>query len=212
MAYKLQPANMREKWEEYRRQCDENIETVRYRDKLIQVPKKIIYTLEGFCLFTGMGEDDLQKYENNKNYRALFKNIRYWVMCRKMHALVNGEGNTRGLVYDLKVNHGIDPKQARQEQDWQVTLNLNHDSIVSEGERKPGRPEEGKPERQEENKKVIGSLGQGVNEEREPGRRQHEAPARDESPPVVNNGIISLNKVHTNLPPEPPKMNPYSVW
>ncbi|HWB25029.1 MAG TPA: terminase small subunit [Chitinophagaceae bacterium] len=212
MAYKLQPADMREKWEEYRRQCDENIETVRYRDKLIQVPKKIIYTLEGFCLFMGMGEDDLQKYENNKNYRALFKNIRYWVMCRKMHALVNGEGNTRGLVYDLKVNHGIDPKQVRQEQDWQVTLNLNYDNIVSEGERKPGRPEDGKSESREDKQEVIVPPGEKAIEEREPGRRQYEAPKRDESPPAANNGTISLNKAPANTAPGPPKMNPYSVW
>ncbi|HWB26167.1 MAG TPA: terminase small subunit, partial [Chitinophagaceae bacterium] len=159
MAYRLQPAGVQAKWAEYRKNCDENIATVRYRDKLVQVPKKIIYSLEGFCLFLDLSEDDLKKYENNKNYRAVFKKIRYQVMCRKMEALVNGEGNTRGLIFDLKVNHGIDPKQVREETDWKVTLNLNHDRSPEAGEsgrpeerKEPESPEDGKSERRAEEK------------------------------------------------------------
>ncbi|HWB27758.1 MAG TPA: terminase small subunit [Chitinophagaceae bacterium] len=156
MAYKLQPAGVQAKWAEYRKECDENIATVRYRDKLVQVPKKIIYSLEGFCLFWDLSEDDLKKYEGNKNYRAVFKKIRYQVMCRKMEALVNGEGNTRGLIFDLKVNHGIDPKQVREETDWKVTLNLNHDKSESESgsleDRKSGSEERSKSESREDRK------------------------------------------------------------
>ncbi|HVX50732.1 MAG TPA: terminase small subunit [Chitinophagaceae bacterium] len=128
MSYRLQPADVQAKWEEYRYRCDNNIATVRYRDKLVQVPKPIIYTLEGFCLFLDLSEEELTRFENNKNYKACFKKIRYQVMCRKMAALVNGEGNARALIFDLKVNHGIDPKQAREETDWKITLNLNHDA------------------------------------------------------------------------------------
>jgi hypothetical protein len=129
MSYKLQPADVQEKWREYRLYCDANIATVKYRDKLVQVPKPIIYTLEGFCLFLDLSEEELTRFENNKNYKACFKKIRYQVMCRKMAALVNGEGNARALIFDLKVNHGIDPKQAREETDWKITLNLNHDNM-----------------------------------------------------------------------------------
>ncbi|HWB26019.1 MAG TPA: terminase small subunit [Chitinophagaceae bacterium] len=224
MPYRLQPADVQAKFEEYRRQCDENIETVRYRDKLVQVPKKIIYSLEGFCLFLDMGDEELKKYEDNKNYRAIFKKIRYLVMCRKMQALVNGEGNTRGLVFDLKVNHGIDPKQAREEQDWKVTLNLNHDSgrVLEEG--KPAIVQEGKPGSQGDGQyqKQQGPEP-GSPENGKPGAQENGMPAslgeregeRKDSGLINSDGSISLNKRPVSAtagPPKPEKMNPYSVW
>ncbi|HWB27159.1 MAG TPA: terminase small subunit [Chitinophagaceae bacterium] len=215
MPYKMQPADVQAKFEEYRRQCDDNIETVRYRDKLVQVPRKIIYTLEGFCLFAGIGEDDLEKFEKNKNYRVIFKNIRYMVMCRKMHALVNGEGNTRGLIFDLKVNHGIDPKQAREETGWKVTLNLNHDNAESLQDGGKKNSEGAKPISPTEGKEAGATLDKAVIGERETGKQQQGQPAGTQSPAVVNNGFISLNKAPANAapgPPKPEKMNPYSVW
>ncbi|HVU85562.1 MAG TPA: hypothetical protein VHC50_12015, partial [Puia sp.] len=198
------------------------ITTVRYRDKLVQVSKKIIYSLEGFCLFLDLSEDDLKKYEGNKNYRAVFKKIRYQVMCRKMEALVNGEGNIRGLIFDLKVNHGIDPKQVREETDWKVTLNLNHDKSPeggesgSSGDRKSGKEKGNKSESREDRKP-------GKQEEGEPGsagaeKTTPENPA-PELPPEVKTAAVEKPPVIPGVRPglvptggvlpygTPPKLN-----
>ncbi|HVX50097.1 MAG TPA: terminase small subunit [Chitinophagaceae bacterium] len=222
MPYRLQPAQVQAKFEEYRKQCDENIETVRYRDKLVQVPRKIIYTLEGFCLFLDIGEEELAKYEDNKNYRAIFKKIRFVVMCRKMHALVNGESNTRALIYDLKVNHGIDAKQARQDEDWKITLNLNEgeppvvikspgwveDDTWNSEEGVPGNMEDCGPESGDE-AGTPGSTGTVK------AGSQHEDGTADggaENRKHENTGAGTKEPAAPPPPAPPPKTNPYSIW
>lgn len=125
MPYKLQPADVQEKWLAYCRQCDTYTEQQRYRSELLDVPKPVIYTVEGFCLFAGITQTELEKYERNKNFKTVFKNIRFAVLCRKLHALVNGEGSTTGLVFDLKANYGMHALKAVKPQDWKITLNLD---------------------------------------------------------------------------------------
>jgi len=125
MPFKLQPAGLRTLWADYRGHCDGNIATKLYRGKLVETPKKIIYSVEGFCLFGGVTEEDLRKYEKNKNYSAIIKQIKFEAMCRKLDALINGEGCTRGLLFDLKMNHGMDGKRARDAEDWNITLKID---------------------------------------------------------------------------------------
>jgi len=129
MPYKLSPAALQEKWLAYCRHCDEHTVTQRYRDTLVKVPKPVIYSVEGFCNFATIGEDELERYSNNKNYKGLVKDVRFWVLCRKVDALVNGEGSTTGLVFDLKVNYGFNPLKPRTDEDWNITLNLGDESI-----------------------------------------------------------------------------------
>jgi len=137
MPFKLQPAGLRALWADYRSHCDGNVATKLYRGKLVEVPKKIIYSLEGFCLFGGVTEEDLRKYEKNKNYRAVIKQMKFEAMCRKLDALINGEGCTRGLLFDLKINHGMDGKRPRDADDWNITLKIDDD----EQQRTARRPE-----------------------------------------------------------------------
>jgi hypothetical protein len=228
----MQPADVQAKWDEYRRQCDEHVATVRYRDKLLQVPQKIIYTLEGFCLLLDMSEEELKKYEDNKNYKAVFKKIRYQVMCRKMHALVNGEGNARALIYDLKVNHGIDPKQARQDEDWIITMDLNdgRGPVVVDGPGKKKSRKAGKralpaqvnetgyeqpatPAEDRWREEGTGGTGEPGGELLETTGNGREA-IQQESPPGY--GTISLNPQPkpANKQQEPPGLGygKYSVW
>ncbi len=95
----------------------------------MEVPKKIIYSLEGFCLFGGVTEEDLRKYEKNKNYSAIIRQIKHEAMCRKLDALINGEGCTRGLLFDLKMNHGMDGKRQRDAEDWNITLKIDDGEV-----------------------------------------------------------------------------------
>ncbi len=131
MPFKLQPAGLRALWADYRSYCDQHTCTKLYRGKLVEAPKKIIYSLEGFCLFAGVTEHDLLKYEKNKNYRAVIKQMKFEAMCRKLDALINGEGCTRGLLFDLKMNHGMDGKRPRYAEDWNITLKIDDDEPVN---------------------------------------------------------------------------------
>ncbi len=127
MANKLKPAELKEKWLEYCKKCDELfIEKVRYRELLIEVPKRVIYCLDSFCCFAGIAQGDLDKWENDRHYAPLVKQVKYAVFARKLEALVNGEGSTSGLIFDLKCNYGLYPKKGDgRDQDWDITLNLD---------------------------------------------------------------------------------------
>ena len=138
MPYKLQPRTIQQKWQDYCKKCDQHTVSVRYRDELIEVPKPKIYCFERFCCSIGIGEDELKEYEDNKNYKATFKDIRFAVLARKLEALVNGEGSTSGLIFDLKANYGIFPQKLKKEENgvMEVTLNLGPgcgDALTGEG-------------------------------------------------------------------------------
>lgn len=143
MAYKLTPAQLQAKWAQYRKLCDEHVEAVRYRGDILDMPKRIIYSIDGFCSFAGMEEADLQVLEANKNFRATVRLIRYTILARKLEALVNGEGSTTGLIFDLKANYGLYPKRKSDvTNDWLVTLNLGKEELKKEAAGKEEQPVE----------------------------------------------------------------------
>ena len=107
------------------------------------MPKRIIYSIDGFCSFAGMEEAGLQVLEANKNFRAAVRLIRYTILARKLEALVNGEGSTTGLIFDLKANYGLYPKRKGDvAQDWLVTLNLGKQALKKETEEEEKPAEE----------------------------------------------------------------------
>ena len=125
MPYTLQSKTIKQKFTDYCKKCDAHTVTVRYRDQLIEVPKPKIYCFESFCCSIGIGEDELKEYEDNKNYKATFKDIRFAVLARKLEALVNGEGSTSGLIFDLKANYGIFPQKVKKEETGVMDITLN---------------------------------------------------------------------------------------
>ncbi|HVX49700.1 MAG TPA: hypothetical protein VHB48_06055 [Chitinophagaceae bacterium] len=129
MAYKISPGKLKEKWKAFCAQCDEHIEPVRYRGTVVQLPKRLIYSIDSFCCFAGLEENDLAALERNKNYAATVRLIRYTVLARKLEALVNGEGSTSGLIFDLKCNYGLHPTKKEDTQDWHITMNLGADDM-----------------------------------------------------------------------------------
>lgn len=143
MPYKMQPADLQEKWLAYCQQCNNHTVQQRYRNELVDVPKPVIYSMEGFCLFADITETELEKYEGNKNYKTVLKNIRFAVLCRKLHALVNGEGSAAGLVFDLKANYGMQVTKTGKQDDWKITLNLdnlNHKAALQAGKKEKNNP------------------------------------------------------------------------
>ena len=148
MPYKLQPKTIQQKFADYCKKCDLHTVGIRYRDPIIEVPKPKIYCFEAFCCGIGIGEDELKEYEDNKNYKATFKDIRFAVLARKLDALVNGEGSARGLIFDLQANYGITVKKpARDQQEaMEVTLNLGAgcgDNLTGRAAAQSGAAEKG---------------------------------------------------------------------
>jgi len=156
MAYKLQPAQLLERWQQYKKQCDEHTTEQRYRSEILTLKKPKIYLMEVFCCLVGLDEDDLGKLRKNRNYKKTIKQIEYAVLARKLDALVNGEGCASGLIFDLKANHGLHVKRANkalEDQHWDITMNLGNESVG-------GNPEDGKTGGPEDEQ----SFGHGVSE------------------------------------------------
>jgi len=132
MAYKIQPAQLKEKWEQYKKQCDEHTVEQRYRNEVVIIKKPKIYLLEVVCCLVGLDGDDLENLRKNRNYKKLIKQIEFAVLARKLDALVNGEGSASGLIFDLKANHGLHIKKANkalEDQHWDITMNLGNESV-----------------------------------------------------------------------------------
>jgi len=132
MPYRLQPAQLLEKFEQYRKQCNEHTIEQRYRNEAVTIKKPKIYLLEVFCCLAGIDEDELEKLRKNRNYKRVIKQIEFAVLARKLDALVNGEGSASGLIFDLKANHGLHVKKANkalEDQHWDITMNLGNESI-----------------------------------------------------------------------------------
>jgi hypothetical protein len=96
------------------------------KGEVVQVPTPRVPTLGRFCIFMGITDDSWSNYRERPEYFGTIKNIEKIIPSAKHDALVNGEGNTTGLIFDLKCNEGWKDKQIiEHEGEITVTLNLN---------------------------------------------------------------------------------------
>lgn len=93
---------------------------------ITDVPAPRIPTVGDFCEYLNIDRHTLAEYAEKEAYSATVKRIYARIEERKYNALINGEGNTTGLIFDLKCNHGWKDKQViEHEGEVIVTLNLN---------------------------------------------------------------------------------------
>ncbi len=163
MAHKITAAELQARWQQYCKQCDEHVETVKYRGELMQVPKRIIYTLGSFCCFAGIEEEKLDKLGRHKSFTTLVKAIKYAILSRMVEALVNGEGSTSGLIFDLKADYGLHLKAGTKNEDWHITMHLGDDEFGN-----PVIEEYGTAKKSSRKKKKQRATGDDVTAEKRP--------------------------------------------
>ena len=94
--------------------------------KLVDVPTPRVPTVGEFCQFMKMERHTLDEYGARPEFSATIKNIHAQIHDAKQIALLNGEGNTTGLIFDLKCNHGWKDKiNIEHEGEVTITMNLN---------------------------------------------------------------------------------------
>ena len=95
--------------------------------KLVNVPTPRVPTVGEFCRFMQMDRNTLDEYNTRPEFSRTIKNIHEAIHDAKQIALLNGEGNTTGIIFDLKCNHGWKDKQTiEHEGEIIVTMNLSN--------------------------------------------------------------------------------------
>lgn len=106
------PSEIQVKWNEYIQYCkDFTITLLNNKGGVTEVPKPRIPTLGEFIsewLDSHTATWDL--YRDREEFIETIKKIEDIVKSKKVASLVNGEGNTTGLIFDLKVNYGMNEK------------------------------------------------------------------------------------------------------
>jgi hypothetical protein len=108
--YKLTPEELLQAWNQYVQKCDSALTYQVSAGQRISLPKPRVYTIEAFCVFADIDTDTLNEYGKLADYSATVKSIRNAIFARKQDALVNAEGSTVGLIFDMKANYGINDK------------------------------------------------------------------------------------------------------
>ena len=105
---------LQQKWNDYLSYCQNfTVSLLNNKGGVTEVPKPRIPTVGGFCNYIGITSDTLENYEHTEGYEEYFgtvKSIKDFIKGYKVDSLVNGEGNTTGLIFDLKVNYGMNEK------------------------------------------------------------------------------------------------------
>lgn len=100
--------------------------TLNNKGGITEVPAPRIPTVGDFCEYHKIDRHTLAEYDSKPDYSATVKSIYARILERKHNALLNGEGNTTGIIFDLKCNHGWKDKQViEHEGEITVTMNLS---------------------------------------------------------------------------------------
>lgn len=126
-SYKMTNESLKNAWIEYTIKCEQGVKYQASGGKLVSIPNPIIYTVEDFCVFAGISRETLNEYENIDVFSDTVKEIKGAIFARKQRALVNGEGSTTGLIFDMKANYGINEKNIIEHKG-----NLNISNLTTE--------------------------------------------------------------------------------
>ena len=121
------PDELEEAAEKYFEYCKNyKIEHPTGSGKVVTVIRPRVPDIGEFVEYLKISRTTLDNYEELPEYVGTIKRIRERIDGRKDSAMINGEGNTVGLIFDAKVNRGkIDKQTIQHEGEIKVTLNLD---------------------------------------------------------------------------------------
>lgn len=110
---KLDRYQIEQAWKEYKDKCDTAIRYEVSAGKVLSVPSPKVYTLGAFLSYLKLSREawgDYRTYDDD-GISDTVKTIDDEILSRKEEALVNAEGSTTGVIFDLKCNHKWQDKQ-----------------------------------------------------------------------------------------------------
>lgn len=118
--YLFEPAQIQDAWDRYKAECKANKTYEVSAGKLIAVPRPKILTLQEFLVTLPLSRESWGDYKTYPAYSDTVHAIEAEVLASKASGLVNGQGSTQGLKFDLSANYGWTERQA-VDQKVQVT-------------------------------------------------------------------------------------------
>ena len=121
------PEELEEKIKEYYEYCYYfKVEQAVASGAVIKVKKPRVTTMEGLYDFLDICKDTWSNYGQEKEYSDLIKKTTQKIRNRKIDAMMNGEGNTTALIFELKAREGwVDKQTVQHEGEVKITLNLD---------------------------------------------------------------------------------------
>ena len=80
-----------------------------------------IPTIEMLGVHLGMGRKSILNYQGDSRFKKIITDAKDKITAFKVEAMLNGEGSTAGIIFDLKNNAGFKDKTEVEQ------TNLNHD-------------------------------------------------------------------------------------
>lgn len=123
---KYTPEELEAKINEYFDSCTRYFREEATAGKVVQIHTPRIPTIGEMCIHLDVHIDTLHQWENEeREFSEIIKRAKDYCTNKKIAALVNGEGGTTGIIFDLKANHGWKDKQTiEHEGAIDITLNL----------------------------------------------------------------------------------------
>ena len=114
-SFKVSVEQIKAEWNKYIDYCSKfKVEHPTGSGKVVEVRKPRVPTIGEFierldiCYYTW---EKFTTEESHKEFKETVSKINEIIQNRKVSALLNGEGNTTGLIFDLKANYGWKDKQ-----------------------------------------------------------------------------------------------------
>lgn len=116
---------LQKKWNEYVEYCTTfTKQHPTGSGKVVDVHSPRVPTVGGFAKFLKIDPDTLLNYEKDGELFGTVKGIKNFIKNWKVDSLVNGEGNTTGLIFDLKANYGMKETQVQELKHQVKTINF----------------------------------------------------------------------------------------
>lgn len=124
------PEEIQKKWWAYIEYCEGYTrQHPTSSGKVVETRHPRVPTVGGFARFLKIDPETLLNYEKDGEYFGTVKGIKKFIELWKSDALVNGEGDKTGIIFDLKANYGWKETQV-QEVKGQIT---GFDFVVKNG-------------------------------------------------------------------------------
>lgn len=126
------PEQIAEKFDQWMEELNAATEEVATaRGDIVNLNKPRIPTLQFFyAVILGIDQNTWASYQKRPEYKETVTRVRETILAYKWSGLINGDGSTRGIEFDLRVNHGANPvdhvKQETQISEIKITQ-VNND-------------------------------------------------------------------------------------
>lgn len=93
-------------WKKYRKIADSNTEPEVSAGLIVNVPRPLVYTENGFITHLKISRSTWKQYKERKSFVYIIEQILHEIETNKESHYLNGKGSTRALERDLKLHYG----------------------------------------------------------------------------------------------------------